>query len=103
MKTGRRVSPAEVINTAKYENFRTVQYLFTALIGVCISASIALDIISEPTFGTVVMCIIKILTILISAVAGMIGGYRLTAEMETTELLRKAAEQKDFIIWCSEN
>lgn len=37
------------------------------------------------------------------AVAGMIGGYRLTAEMETTELLRKAAEQKNFIIWCSDN
>ncbi len=100
LKTGRRVSPDGEINTAKYEGIRTVQYLLTAFIGVCVSASLALEIISNPTFGTVVMCIIKILTILISAVVGMIGGYKLTAEMETAELNRKAVEQKNFLIWC---
>ncbi len=100
LKTCRRVAPNEEINTAKYEGIRTVQYLLTAFIGVCVSASLALEIISNPTFGTVVMCIIKILTILISAVVGMIGGYKLTAEMETAELNRKAVEQKNFLIWC---
>lgn len=102
LKTGRRVSPDGEINTAKYEGIRTVQYLLTAFIGVCVSASLALEIISNPTFGTVVMCIIKILTILISAVVGMIGGYKLTAEMETAELNRKAVEQKNFFIWCAD-
>ena len=100
IKVGRRVSPAGEINTSKFERLRTVQYLITALFGVCLSASLALDIIVDPTFGTVVMCIIKILTILISAVAGMIGGYKLTAEMETAELSRKSAEQKNFLKWC---
>ena len=103
LRIGKRVSPDGVINTAKYEGIRTVQYLLTAFIGVCVSASLALEIISNPTFGTVVMCIIKILTILISAVVGMIGGYKLTAEMETAELTRKAVEQKNFLIWCGVN
>lgn len=102
LRTGRRVSPAGEINTAKYERFRTVQYLVTAMLGVCVSASLALDIIANPTFGTVVMCIIKILTILISSIAGIIGGYKLTAEMETAELNRKAVEQKNFLKWCEE-
>lgn len=102
LKTGRRVSPSGEINTSRYERWRTVQYLLTALIGVCVSASLALNIIADPSFGTVVMCIIKIITILISAIAGMIGGYRLTAEMETAELNRKAVEQKNFLKWCEE-
>lgn len=100
LKIGRRISPANEINTSRFERFRTVQYLITALLGVCVSASLALDIIADPTFGTVVMCIIKIITILISAIAGIIGGYKLTAEMETAELTRKAAEQKNFLKWC---
>lgn len=100
LKEGRRLSPTNEINSAKYEKIHTVRYLITAFAGVCISASLALDIIANPTFGTVVMCVIKIMTILISAVAGMIGGFRLTAEQETAELLCKAAEQKNFIKWC---
>lgn len=100
LKTGRRVSPTGEFNSVKYERWRTVKYLFTSLIGVLLSASITLDIISDPTFSTVVMCIIKIVTILVSAISGMIGGYKLTAEMETAELNRKAVEQKNFIIWC---
>ena len=43
----------------KFERFRTVQYLVTAMLGVCVSAPLALDIIVNPTFGTVVMCKIK--------------------------------------------
>lgn len=104
LKEGRRVSPTNEINAERYERVHTVKYLITAFAGVCISASLALDIIANPSFGTVVMCIIKIITILISAVAGMLGGYKLTAELETEELLRKATEQKNFIKWCeSEN
>lgn len=100
LKEGRRVSPAGGLNTVRFERIRTVQYLLTAFAGVCVSASLVLDIIAEPTFGTIVMCIIKLVTILISAIAGMIGGYKLTAEMQTQELLRKAVEQKNFIKWC---
>lgn len=99
-KTGRRVSPTDEFNTTKYEQLRTIKYLITSLAGVCVSASIALDIITDPTFGTVVMCVVKIVTILISAISGMLGGYKLTAEMETAELNRRAIEQKNFIIWC---
>lgn len=99
-KEGRRTSPTGEINTAKYERVRTIKYLITAFMGVCVSASLALDIISNPTFGTVVMCIIKIVTILISAMSGIIGGYKLTSEMETSEYQKKAAEQKNFIKWC---
>lgn len=100
LKEQRRVSPTGEINSAKYERIHTIKYLLTAFAGVCISASLALEVISNPTYGTVVMCIIKIITILISAVAGMIGGYKLTTELETAELYRKAAEQKNFIKWC---
>ena len=100
LKEQRRVSPTDEINSSKFEKIHTIRYLITAFAGVCISASLALDIIANPTFGTIVMCVIKIITILISAVAGMIGGYKLTAEQETAELQRKAAEQKNFIKWC---
>lgn len=100
MKVRRRVSPTGEINTSQYEKMHTLKYLFTAFAGVCVSASLALDVIANPTFGTVVMCVIKIVTILISAVCGMMGGYKLTAELETAELLRKAVEQKNFIKWC---
>ncbi len=103
MKVRRRVSPTGEINTSQYEKLHTLKYLFTAFAGVCVSASLALDVIANPTFGTVVMCVIKIVTILISAVCGMIGGYKLTAELETAELLRKAVEQKNFIKWCERN
>lgn len=103
LKAGRRVSPTGEINTAKYERIRTVQYLFTAFAGVCVSASMALNIIAEPTFGTVVMCIIKIVTILISAIFGMTGGYKLTAELETNEFINKSLEQLNFIKWCEKN
>lgn len=102
LKTGRRVAPNGDIDTAKYERFRNAKYLVTAFAGVCVSASMALNVISNPTLGTVVMCLIKIVTILVSAVSGMIGGYRLTAEMETAELSRKAVEQKKFIAWCED-
>ena len=100
LKERRRVSPMGEINATKYERVHTIKYLLTAFAGVCISASLALEVISNPTYGTVVMCIIKIITILISSVAGMIGGYKLTAEMETAELYLKAVEQKNFIKWC---
>lgn len=100
MKVRRRVSPTGEINTSQYEKLHTLKYLFTAFAGVCVSASLALDVIANPTFGTVVMCVIKIVTILISAVCGMMGGYKLTAELETAELLRKSVEQKNFIKWC---
>ena len=100
MKVRRRVSPTEEINTSQYEKLHTLKYLFTAFAGVCVSASLAFDVIANPTFGTVVMCVIKIVTILISAVCGMMGGYKLTAELETAELLRKSVEQKNFIKWC---
>ncbi len=100
MKVRRRVSPTGEINTSQYEKLYTLKYLFTAFAGVCVSASLALDVIANPTFGTVVMCVIKIVTILISAVCGMMGGYKLTAELETAELLRKSVEQKNFIKWC---
>ncbi|MDE6597606.1 MAG: hypothetical protein K2K60_03095 [Clostridia bacterium] len=103
LKTGRRVSPNGDINTAKYERFRTIKYLITAFAGVCVSVSMVLNVITNPTLGTVVMCVIKLITILVSAVAGMIGGYRLTADMETAELQRKAVEQKKYIAWCEEN
>jgi hypothetical protein len=103
LKEGRRASPTGGMNTVKFERIRTLQYLITAFAGVSVSASIVLDIIAEPSFGTVVMCIIKLVTILISAIAGMIGGYRLTAEMQTQELVRKAAEQQNFIKWCEKN
>ncbi len=103
MKVRRRVSPTGEINTSQYEKLHTLKYLFMAFAGVCVSASLALDVIANPTFGTVVMCVIKIVTILISAVCGMIGGYKLTAELETAELLRKAVEQKNFIKWCERN
>lgn len=103
LKEGRRVSPVGEINSTKYERIHTIRYLLTAFVGVCISASLALEVISNPTFGTIVMCIIKIITILLSSVAGMINGYKLTAEMETAELLRKAVEQKNFIKWCAIN
>lgn len=101
LKEGRRVSPVQEINATKYERVHTVKYLVTALVGVCISASLALEVIANPTFATVVKCIIKIITIVVSSVAGMINGYKLTAEMETAELCRKAVEQKNFIKWCS--
>ncbi len=79
-----------------------MQYLVTAMLGVCVSASLALDIIANPKFGTVVMCKIKIITILTSAIASMLGGYQLTADKETAELTRKAVEQKNFIKWCED-
>lgn len=103
LKGWRRVSPTGEINSAKCERVRTIQYLVTSFAGVCVSASLALEIISEPTFGTIVMCIIKIVTVLISAIFGMTGGYKLTAEIQTYEYLRKAIEQRNFIKWCADD
>lgn len=103
LKEGHRVSPIDEINATKYERVHTIKYLVTAFAGVCLSASLALEVIADPTFATVVKCVIKIITIIVSSVAGMINGYKLTAEMETAELQRKAVEQKNFIKWCAIN
>ena len=99
-RNGRRISPSGGIKTKTVVRLQTVQTLFTTALTSVFSVSMALDIIADPSFATVVTCLVKIVIILGFGAWGMVGGYNMSAVRETDELGAKADEQERFMKWC---
>jgi len=101
-KRGHRRSPSQFVSTKTLERLKVVQVLITTAISLIFGVTIALDVITNFTFATVVMCLIKIAVILASGVMGMIGGYNMTSNAEVEEMKIKAKEQDRFMKWVTE-
>lgn len=99
-KHGRRCSPSGGFTARKMKRLQTVQTLVTTALTSSLSISMALNIVADPSFATVVMCLVKIVIMLGCGTWGMIGGYNMSSVREVEELGAKADEQERFIKWC---
>lgn len=99
-KHGRRCAPSGGFTTRKMKRLQLVQTLVTTALTSALSISMALSIVEDPSFATVVMCLVKIVIIIGSGIWGMIGGYNMSAVREVEEMGAKADEQARFIKWC---
>ena len=99
-KHGRRCAPSGGFTARKMKRVQLVQTLVTTALTSSLSISMALNIVADPSFATVVMCLVKIVTILGCGVWGMIGGYNMSSVREVEELGAKADEQERCMKWC---
>ena len=99
-KHGRRKAPSGGFTTRTMRHIQTVQTLITTALSSVFSVYMALDIITNPSFATVVMCLVKIVIILGCGAWGMIGGWNMSSVREVEELNAKADEQERFQKWC---
>lgn len=99
-KHGRRKAPSGGFTTRTMRHIQTVQTLVTTALSSVFSVYMALDIIANPSFATVVMCLVKIVIILGCGAWGMIGGWNMSSVREVEELNAKADEQERFQKWC---
>ena len=99
-KHGRRKSPSGGFTTRTLRHIQTLQTLVTTALSSVFSVYMALDIIANPSFATVVMCLVKIVIILGCGAWGMIGGWNMSSVREVEEMGAKADEQERFIKWC---
>ena len=99
-KHGRRKSPSGGFTTRTLRHIQTMQTLVTTALSSVFSVYMALDIIANPSFATVVMCLVKIVIILGCGAWGMIGGWNMSSVREVDEMGAKADEQERFIKWC---
>lgn len=99
---GLRASPSGAYTSREVTFLQTIKLIISGLVTSLFSASLTLEIISEPTFATVVGCCVKIVMLLIFSTLGLVNGYQLTAMREPEEMNIKADEQKRFMRWCKE-
>ena len=97
---GLRASPSGAYTSREVTFLQTVKLIVSGLVTSLFSASLTLEIISEPTFATVVGCCVKIVMLLIFSAYGLVNGYQLTATREPEEMNVKANEQERFMQWC---
>lgn len=97
---GSRKAPNQYISTRTLEIFNGIQkavtMLFTAIFGV----TLCVNLVSEPTLATVVMCFVKVIIVLISGAVGMAGGYNVSSVKAVEEMGNKIDEQRRFLKWC---
>lgn len=99
-KYGKRQSPSQRMTTKTMERLTTVRILITTAITSVLGVSMAMQLITDFSFATVVMCLVKIIIILIFGTVGMVGGYNMTAVKAVEEMNTKVDEQNRFIKWC---
>ncbi|MGN0807993.1 MAG: hypothetical protein ACI4MN_06075 [Candidatus Coproplasma sp.] len=97
---GSRKAPNQYISTRTLEIFNGIQkavtMLFTAIFGV----TLCVNLVSEPTLATVVMCLVKVIIVLFSGAVGMAGGYNVSSVKAVEEMGNKIDEQRRFLKWC---
>lgn len=99
-KYGKRKSPSQRITTKTLERLTIIRFLITTAFTSILGVSMALQLVNDFTFATVVMCLVKIILVLISGTVGMVGGYNMTAVKAVEEMHTKVDEQNRFIKWC---
>lgn len=99
----KRCSPSAELTTDQRNAIMTVQNIILSIILSIVMVSFAVDIISDPTLATVVSCLLKVITIILSGIWAAYSGYNLTANIDTERLKRQATEQERFIAFCEKN
>lgn len=99
-KYGKRKSPSQRITTKTMERITTARILITTAVTSVFGVSMVLQLITDFSLATVVMCLVKIIIILIFGTVGMVGGYNMTAVRAVEEMNTKVDEQNRFIKWC---
>lgn len=99
-RDGKRKSPSQLMTTKAAEHWTIVRILITTAITSVLGVSMALTLITDFSFATIVMCLVKIIIVLLSGTVGMVGGYNMTAVRAVEEMNIKVDEQNRFIKWC---
>lgn len=95
-----RFSPSGGLTSNGVNILEVVRTFGTAAVTSVFSVSFVLEIIENPTYETIVACLIKITCIIVSAIFGMINGYRFSSVRKTAEMESLAKEQEEFILYC---
>lgn len=95
-----RHSPSGGLKTDTVFKIDTARIVVTTAISSLFAVSIIVEVISNPTWETILQCVIKVAMIVVFAAIGVVGGYNFSAHKEARELDEKAAEQTRFIKWC---
>lgn len=99
---GRRKAPNQYISTKTIEVFNGLQKAITMLFTAVFGVTLCVNLVSEPSLATVVMCLVKIIIVLISGAVGMAGGYNITSVKAVDEMNNKIDEQRRFLKWCGQ-
>lgn len=99
-KYGKRMAPSQRITTKAMDRLKVGQILITTALTSVLGVSMALQLATDFSFATVVMCLVKIIIVLVFGTVGMVGGYNLTAVHAVEEMNIKVDEQNRFIKWC---
>ena len=97
---GLRKAPNQYISTRTIEIFNGVQKAVTMLFTAAFGVTLCVNLVSEPTLATVVMCFVKVIIVLISGAIGMAGGYNISSVKAVDEMNNKIDEQRRFLKWC---
>lgn len=98
---GARKAPNQYISTRTIEIFNGVQKAVTMLFTAAFGVTLCVNLVSEPTLATVVMCFVKVIIVLISGAIGMAGGYNISSVKAVDEMNNKIDEQRRFLKWCN--
>lgn len=95
-----RHSPSGGFKTQTMEKINTARIMLTTAITSVFSASLIFKVVADPSWETIVVCAVKVITIIVFGVFNMVDGFNLSAVRETRELNEKAEEQARLIKWC---
>lgn len=99
-ETGGRHSPSGGFNARTADKINIIQMFITGALSCLFSAMLIIEVVANPSWGTIVTCAVKIIMIVIFGVFNIIGGYNLSAVREARELGEKADEQERFMRYC---
>lgn len=96
-----RHSPSGGLKTKTVFKIDTARIVVTTAFSSLFAVSIIIEVISNPSYQTILECVIKVAMIIVFAAIGVMGGYGFSANKESRELDDKADEQERFIKWCA--
>lgn len=98
-----RSSPSGGITSKKINVFEIAKTFFMSAVLSILSVSLVLELIKNPTYETIIACLIKITFIIVSSVFGLIKGYKFSSILKVLEMRRLAKEQEEFMLWCGQD
>lgn len=98
----RRRSPSGGIKANMAVKIQTVELLLICGITSLFLVHMSADLILHFSYSTVIICVVKLLTLVIFGAFGMHGGYKFSSVREVAEMEDRADEQRRFFRWCGE-
>ena len=98
----RRHSPSGGIKSKTIIRLKSAQLLASTAITSIFTVSIGAELMVNFSYATLVTCLVKLAMLVISAVFGMVGGYKFSTGREIEEMEDRADEQRRFFKWCGQ-